>query len=48
MSILPYGGGEGVIMTLYANDILIFGTRLNVIKEVKDFLFKKFCHDGFG
>ena len=33
-----YGGAEGVILCLYVNDILIFGTSLNVIKEVKDFL----------
>ena len=30
-----YGGGEGVIMCLYVNDILIFGNNINVIKEVK-------------
>jgi hypothetical protein len=33
-----FGGGEGVILCLYVDDILIFGTRLNVIKEVKEFL----------
>ena len=33
-----HGGGEGVIPCLYVDDILIFGTNLNVIKEVKDFL----------
>ena len=32
-----HGGGEGVILCLYVDDILIFGTSLNVIKEVKDF-----------
>ena len=26
-----YGGGEGVILCLYVDDILIFGTNLNVI-----------------
>jgi hypothetical protein len=31
-------GGEGVILCLYVDDILIFGTNLDVIKEVKDFL----------
>jgi hypothetical protein len=33
-----HGGGEGVILCLYVDDILIFGTSLEVIKEVKDFL----------
>jgi hypothetical protein len=33
-----YGGGEGVILCLYVDDILIFGTSLDVTKEVKDFL----------
>jgi hypothetical protein len=32
-----YGGGEGVILCLYVDDILIFGTSLDVIKEVKIF-----------
>jgi hypothetical protein len=36
-----FGGGEGVILCLYVDDILIFGTRLNVIKEVKDFFVSK-------
>jgi hypothetical protein len=48
VSILPYGGGEGVIMTLYVIDILIFGTVLNVIKEVKDFLSKNFVMKDLG
>ena len=33
-----FGGGEGVILCLYVDDILIFGTSLNMIKEVKEFL----------
>jgi hypothetical protein len=33
-----FGGDEGVILCLYVDDILIFGTNLNVIKEVKTFL----------
>ena len=37
-----YGGAEGVILCLYVNDILIFGTSLNVIKEVKEFFISKF------
>ena len=31
-----FGGAEEVIMCLYVDDILIFGTSLDVIKEVKD------------
>jgi hypothetical protein len=31
-----YSGGEGVILCLYVDDILIFETSLNVIKDVKD------------
>ena len=30
-----FGGAEGVILCLYVDDIMIFGTSLNVIKEVK-------------
>jgi hypothetical protein len=37
-----YGGAEGVILCLYVDDILIFGTSLNVIKEVKEFLSQSF------
>ena len=37
-----YGGGKGVILCLYVDDILIFGTSLNVIKEVKDLLSNNF------
>ena len=39
-----YGGAEGVILCLYVDDILIFGTSLNVIKEVKESLSQSFCH----
>jgi hypothetical protein len=35
-----FGGGEGVILCLYIDDILIFETSLNVIKEVKEFCLK--------
>ena len=34
-----HGGGEGVILCLYVDDILIFGTNLKVIEEVKSFLY---------
>ena len=35
-----YGEDEGVILCLYVDDILIFGSSLKVIKEVKKFLSK--------
>jgi hypothetical protein len=37
-----YGGGEGVILCLYVDDILILGTSLDMIKEIKDFLSNNF------
>lgn len=37
-----HGGGEGVILCVYVDDILIFGTKLDLIKEVKDFLSRYF------
>ena len=43
-----YGGAEGVILCLYVDDILIFGTSLNVIKEVKDFLSQTFEMKDLG
>ena len=43
-----HGGGEGVILCLYVDDILIFGTNLNVIKEVKDFLSRCFEMKDLG
>jgi hypothetical protein len=43
-----YGGGEGVILCLYVDDILIFGTSLNVIKEVKDHLSNNFETKDLG
>jgi hypothetical protein len=43
-----YGGGEGVILCLYVDDILIFGTNLNVIKEVKDLLSNNFEMKDLG
>jgi hypothetical protein len=35
-------GGEGVILCLYVDDILLFGTNLDVIKEVKYILSRCF------
>jgi hypothetical protein len=37
-----HGGGQGVILCLYVDDILIFGTSLYVINEVKTFLCQSF------
>jgi hypothetical protein len=37
-----HGGGQGVILCLYVDDILIFGTSLDVINEVKTFLCQSF------
>ena len=33
-----YGGGKGVILCLYVDDILIFGTSIDEINDVKSFL----------
>jgi hypothetical protein len=43
-----FGGGEGVILCLYVNDIPIFGNNENVIKEVKDFLSNNFEMEDLG
>ena len=43
-----YGGGEGVILCLYVDDILIFGSSLKVIEEVKEFLSKNFEMKDLG
>jgi hypothetical protein len=43
-----YGGGEGVILCIYVDDILIFGSNLNVIKEVKKFLYNNFKMKDLG
>ncbi|KAK1648280.1 hypothetical protein QYE76_066085 [Lolium multiflorum] len=43
-----HGGGEGVILCLYVDDILIFGTNLTVIKEVKEFLSRCFEMKDLG
>ena len=42
MCVLWYGRGKGVILCLYVDDILIFGTSLDVIKGVKEFLSNNF------
>ena len=43
-----HGGGEGVILCLYVNDILIFGTNLDVVNEVKSFLSQSFDIKDLG
>jgi ketosteroid isomerase-like protein len=43
-----YGGGEGVILCLYVDDILIFGISLDVIKGVKEFLSNYFEMKDLG
>lgn len=40
--------GEGVILCLYVDDILIFGTNMKVIHEVKSFLSKCFDMKDLG
>jgi hypothetical protein len=37
-----YGGGQSVILCLYVDDILIFGTNIDIINEVMSFLSKIF------
>jgi hypothetical protein len=37
-----YGGGQGVMLCLYVDDILIFGTNIEVINDVNSFLSKSF------
>ena len=43
-----HGGGEGVILCLYVDDILIFGTNLKVIEEDKSFLSQNFEMKDLG
>jgi hypothetical protein len=43
-----YGEGNGVILCLYVDDILIFGNNIDVIKEVKDFLSNNFQMRDLG
>jgi hypothetical protein len=41
-------GGQGVILCLYVDDILIFGTSLDGINEVKTFLCQSFNIKDMG
>jgi hypothetical protein len=43
-----HGGGHFVILCLYVDDILIFGTKLDIINEVKSFLSKSFVMKDLG
>jgi hypothetical protein len=43
-----FGGGHGVILCLYVDDILIFGTSIEVINEVKSFLSQSFDMKDLG
>ena len=43
-----YGGGEGVILCLYVDDIFIFGTSTAVIDEIKSFLSRCFDKKDLG
>ena len=41
-------GGKGVILCLYVDDILIFGTSIDVINDVKSFLSQNFDMKDLG
>jgi hypothetical protein len=43
-----HGGGQGVILCLYVDDILIFGTSIDVINEVKAFFYQSFNMKDLG
>jgi hypothetical protein len=43
-----HGGGEGVILCLYADGMLIFGSILDVIRDGKDFLSHCFEMNDLG
>ena len=43
-----HGGGEGVMLCLYVDDILIFGTNLDVINKVKTFRCQSFDMKDLG
>jgi hypothetical protein len=48
MCILSVRWGEGVILCMYVDDILILGMSLDVIKETKDFLSNNFEMKDLG
>jgi hypothetical protein len=43
-----YGGGESVMLCLYVDDILIFGSNLNAIEKVKNLLSSNFEMKDLG
>jgi hypothetical protein len=43
-----HGGGQGVMLCLYVDDILIFSTKIEVINDVKSFLSKSFDMKDLG
>jgi hypothetical protein len=43
-----FGGGEGAVLCLYVDDILIFGTNISVINDVKSFLSQHFDMKDLG
>jgi hypothetical protein len=43
-----FGGGKGVILCLNVDDILIFGTSIDVINDVKSFLSQSFDMKDLG
>jgi hypothetical protein len=43
-----HGGGQGVMLCLNVDDILIFGTNIEVINDVLSFLSKSFDMKGLG
>jgi hypothetical protein len=43
-----FGGGEGVVLCLYVDEILIFGININMINDVKSFLSQHFDMKDLG
>ena len=43
-----YGGDKGVILYLYVDDILIFGTSIDEINDVKEYMSKNFDMKDLG
>ena len=43
-----HGGSNSIILCLYVDDILIFGTNIDAINEVKSFLSKSFDMKDLG
>jgi hypothetical protein len=43
-----HGGGQSIILCLYVDDILIFGTNIDIVNKVKSFLSKSFDLKDLG